>query len=88
MARLNITSSKEVSKKAIHLWECECGALIKINGSYFIYPDYDFDNDTPTNEIGLLNLQDGAIYFFDMNISVKIYDGEITINEEDFKEFQ
>ena len=87
MARLNITNSKKVSKKAIQLCDCECGALIKLNGSYFIYPDYDFD-DIPTNEIGLLNLADGAIYFFDMNMSVKVYCGEITINEEDFKEFQ
>lgn len=84
MAKIKL-NNKTRCKKSIHLDECQIGTLIRLNGSYFIYPDYDFDNCSA--EIGLLNLADGGIYFFNDNTEVEVYDGEINLDEEKFRQF-
>lgn len=85
MAKIKLYN-KTRCKKPIHLDECQIGSLIRLNGSYFIYIDYNFD-DCSADEIGLLNLADGEIYFFNDNTEVEVYDGEINLDEEKFRQF-
>lgn len=84
MAKIKLYN-KNRCKKSIHLDDCEIGSLIRLNGSYFIYVDYDFDDCSA--EIGLVNLADGEIYFFNGNTEVEVYDGEINLDEEKFRQF-
>ena len=87
MAKLNVVNSKTKSKRAIHLDECDYGALVKINGDYCIVIDHNFigqDND----DIAVLDIETGEILFVDDNTPVKVYYGEISIDAEQFKEFE
>ena len=87
MARLNVTNSKPKSKKVIRLDECDYGALVKIGGDYCIVTDHNFigqDND----DTAVLDIETGEILFLSDNTPVKVYYGEISIDEEKFKEFE
>ena len=87
MAKLNVVNSKTKSKRAIHLDECGHGALVKINGDYCIVIDYDFhyrNND----EVAVLDIETGEVLFLNDDTPVKVYYGEVSIDEEQFREFE
>ena len=87
MAKLNITNSKKVSKKAIRLDECDYGALVKINGDYCIVIDRNFI-DKDNGDIAVLDIETGEILFVNDSTPVKVYEGELSIDEGQFIEFK
>lgn len=87
MAILNIVNSKPKSKRPIRLDECDYGALIKVNGDYCIVVDYNF-TDKDINDTAVLDIETGEILFLDDNITVRVYCGKLTIDAEQFKEFE
>ena len=87
MAKLNVTKPTTKSKRAIHLDECGYGALVKIESDYCIVIDHNFigqDND----DIAVLDIETGEILFVNDNTPVKVYCGEVSIDEEQFREFK
>ncbi len=87
MAKLNIIKSKHISKRAIRLDECTIGSLVKIDGEYYIYCDYEFENQR-ANEIAVINIETGEICFFDDATLVGVYTGIVDIEEDKFQFFQ
>lgn len=88
MARLNITNSKKVSKKPIQLCDCDYGTLVRVKGLYGIIIDHYFIGQEGEDEIPVLNVSTGEVLFIDHNTPVKFYEGEITVDEEQFIEFK
>ena len=87
MAKLNVVRPITKSKRVIRLDECDYGALVKIENDYCIVIDHNFigqDND----DMAVLDIETGEILFVDDNTPVKVYYGEISIDAEQFKEFE
>ena len=86
MAKLNVIKPTTKSKRAIHLDECSYGALVKINGDYCIVIDYDFQYQN-NDEVAVLDIETGEVLFLNDDTPVKVYCGEVSIDEEQFREF-
>ena len=87
MARLNVVKPITKSKRPIRLDECDYGALVKINGDYCIVINHHFcgqEND----DTAVLDIETGEVLFLSDNNPVKLYCGELSIDEEQFKEFE
>ena len=87
MAKLNVVKPIVKSKRVIRLDECDYGALVKINGDYCIVINHNFigqDND----DTAVLDIETGEILFLSDNSPVKVYKGELSIDEEQFIEFK
>lgn len=87
MAKLNVVKPITKSKRAIRLDECDYGALVKIKNDYCIVIDHIFigqDNE----DMAVLNIETGEVSFVSDNTLVKIYCGELSIDEEQFREFK
>lgn len=87
MAKLNVVNSKTKSKKPIHLDKCGYGALVKINGAYCIVIDCDFEYQN-SDEVAVLDIETGEVLFFNDDTPVRVYYGEVSIDEEQFREFE
>lgn len=87
MAKLNVIKPIVKSKRAIHLNECNYGALVKINGDYCIVINYDFQYQN-NDEVAVLDIETGEVLFLNDDTPVKVYYGEVSIDEEQFKEFE
>lgn len=88
MAKINVVNSKSKSKKPIRLDECDYGALVKVNGDYCIVVDHYFVGQEDDGDIPVLDLETGEILFLSGGLFVRIYCGDLTIDEEQFKEFE
>lgn len=87
MAKLNVVKPIAKSKRTIRLDECDYGALVKIDSDYCIVIDHHFygqDND----DSAVLDIQTGEVFFLSDSTPVKVYCGEVSIDEEQFKEFK